>query len=167
MGGQTGIRTLYVSQADRRVFASFLDGYPLPSILPFLPFLSSRTGRRNNLKTIFTLCNYLIKKKDCNKLCKTFICLTVPANSSRMGRNDSSGKFIIKPCTIADEAGIGPARSQGSCGNIAKKTACLAHYPTCAGSSILTFAPSRAPGHKSLQTIGNKMCGRKRNRTSN
>ena len=29
--------------------------------------------------------------------------------------------FTIKQCTIADEAGIGPARSQGSCGNIAKK----------------------------------------------
>ena len=88
---------------------------------PFaVPILADRSGC-NNLKTIFTLCNCQIKNKDCNKLCKTFICLTVPANSSRMGGNDSSGKFIIKPCTIADEAGIGPARSQGSCGNIAKK----------------------------------------------
>lgn len=29
--------------------------------------------------------------------------------------------FTIKQCTIADEAGIGPARSQGPYGNIAKK----------------------------------------------
>ena len=45
MGGQAWIRTTHDTQADRRVFASFLDGYPLPSILPILPFLSSRTGR--------------------------------------------------------------------------------------------------------------------------
>ena len=45
MGGQAWIRTTHDTQADRRVFASFLDGYPLPSILPFLPFLSSRTGK--------------------------------------------------------------------------------------------------------------------------
>ena len=165
MGGQTGTRTLYVSQADRRIFARSLMAALYHLYCPFCRSYPHGPVGCNNLKTIFTLCNYLIKNKDCNKLCKTFICLTVPANSSRMGGNDSSGKFIIKPCTIADEAGIGPARSQGSCGNIAKKTACLAHYPTCASSSILTFAPSQAPG-QSLQTIGNKMCGRKRNRTS-